>query len=241
MCEVNEEFIEIVDGFFHQNPGTSLNSLAKKSGVSEASLRRLLKRQINSPAKIPLLLNTLGYIKQEKSIGPLTEKVGGNLGKYLKKVTGEYDLSEAQLEQKVKIKDLKSNPYHLLILSLAMTERGVTEKEIEDLFGTEGLHSLVLLFEKNLLSLEKGSFYSRENTYMEGEEVFKENLNILLKNFSYDVDLTLAGLNKMGFKKLERLNLEYFIKRKKLLNTPKYKGARKVFLFSGQGEFDRSF
>jgi hypothetical protein len=240
MNQINEEFINIVEGFFEKNPGMSLNALANKADVSEASLRRLMKREIDSPAKLPFLLKSLSYITNEASISLLGSNIGGVLGDYLYEKMGIQRLNEEDRLFLAEIEDLNLSPIHLVILSLAMTKKGISEKEAEDLFGSEGIRALLKLFELNLLFPLEGIFKREKSEIDYSGTLAKESLVLLLQALPFKTDISIVSLNKSGLKKIEKLILDYSVNINKIINDTKNEGPNKIYTFLGKGEFKRT-
>lgn len=240
MNQINEEFINIVEGFFEKNSGMSLNALANKADVSEASLRRLMKREIDSPAKLPFLLKTLSYITNEASISLLGSNIGGALGDYLYEKTGIQRLNEEDRLLLAEIESLELSPVHMVVLSLAMTKKGISEKAAEDLFGSEGIRALLKLFELHLITPFEGIFKRKKSELDFSGVIGKESLLLLLQTLPFKADLSIASLNKSGLKKIEKLLFEYSININKIINDSKNEGPKKIYTFLGKGDFKRT-
>jgi DNA-binding transcriptional MerR regulator len=155
-------------------PSISLNAIAKRSGVSEPTLRRLMmsKEKNRQPPAPNIVLQLVSFIKKEKRMSVLISKTEGPIGDYLRKSFDQFIFEKEDIEMSFDLNKLFLDKDLYLIYKLAANSNGVSLKEIEKILGVTGKNKLSELIEKNVI-----------------EKRADENFHAINKNFSVDVNV----------------------------------------------------
>lgn len=167
-----DQLYSIIRDYLDKNPSLTVNSLSKRSGVSEPTLRRICKNELKRIPTTTTVLKMLSYISRKNKIsdvlaffpGPLTEKLSASMSLILDKdvKTEGVDLS----------KQLK-NPIKYLIYKLATNDCGISVDKVHELFGSYGQEHLDALKNDGLLKLVDSTYYAVYENFCLSQEVFK--------------------------------------------------------------------
>ncbi len=239
-----DQLASIIKAYLEKNPKLSLNRLAEQSGVSEASLRRVLANEYKANPSIHLTLSILRQITGQKSFINLCKNHTGPLSDYLYNELALDQLNEEQEAYRNQIQSKVYDPIIFHVTALAGSPLGVTEEQVETYLGIEGIKALLSLYEEDFLCLKDGYFHTNEKGVSFARDIFKPVLQSTIDlidtegspmdsdNFFY---LWTSALNKKGIQKLRKLKLETYQKLKELTREERFQGDKHVFFF---GAFD---
>ena len=211
------------------NPRLSESQIAHNLGISGATFHRIMNGR--TYPNVRTLLTLCKSIPKMKTV--VTEEM---LEVTKESQTGQY--MGGDLEKFLSDKDC------FISYALALSDNGVTEKEILYCRGHQGQKALETLTEKGFVKKDKDNIY-RATEAKKGVilsfEVIKQHLKVLVENYKPDnvadnyIYYKMESLNKKGMKELYEVHKETHRKIQKIMETEEYKGD--IPLFSA-GFFD---
>ncbi|MCY4512179.1 MAG: helix-turn-helix transcriptional regulator [Bdellovibrionales bacterium] len=210
------------------NPRLSESQIAHNLGISNATFHRIMNGRTYPNVKT--LITLCRSIPKMKTV--VAEEM---LEVTRESKTGQYMGEE--LEQVLSDKDC------FITYALALSDNGVTEKEILYCRGYQGQKALKTLTEKGFVKKDQNNIYratARKGIVL-SFEVLKKHLKILAENYKPDnmannyIYYKMESLNKTGMKELYEVHKEAHRKVQKIMETAEYKGN--IPLFSA-GFFD---
>lgn len=234
------ELQQIIAGYLKANPQLTLNALSKRCGVSEPTLRRLMKGQIRNLANVTTVVDLLMYISKENSIPKIVQKYPGVVSEYLRDNLGRACDEDAGYEYSPKLNEALKDPLKYLIYKRAAHSSGISLTEIEDMFGYVGKLCAEELMDENLLESRNGFFFAKITKYALSHDSFVKGFkataefikpdklgqmkfNNLFLNFS-------RSINPSAYRELIRIQQEAIRKCIRLLDDPKSEGMIPAFL-----------
>lgn len=229
---------EAIKSYLKDNPKMTLNRLANESCVSEASLRRVVNLETKIATNLTLTLKVLRYITGDKCLTGLCQGFPGPLQDYLYKELSIELLNQNQKDFKKQLESKVNDPVIFHVVALAGSAAGVSEEQVEDFFGIEGIKALFNLFEHDFIYLQDGRFYTNENGMSFNRNIYKP---VLLKaidkidasgsplemdNYFY---LWTASLNDKAIGKIKKLQREHYTKLKDICKSES--GDKHMFFF----------
>lgn len=239
----------IIKEYLEEHPKVSLNRLAERSKVSEASLRRVVSKETKASPGVTLTLRVLKYITGEKSFIKLCKTYAGPLGDYLYKELALDRLNEEQEAYRAQLQDKVSDPIIFHVTALAGSPVGVTEEQVESFFGLEGIKTLLSLYEGNYLNLKDGVFHTNEKGISFTRDIFKPVLHKTIDLVDSDLSpmdsdnffyLWTSAMNEKGIQKLRKLKLDCYQKMKEVTKQEKYQGNKHIFFFGGIDSYEEN-
>lgn len=139
-----------LETYFGQNERLSLNSLSKRCGISEPTLRRIYKSKVKTLPNITTIFSLLTYLHGCTDLKVLLGKVPKNVSDFLNQKS---DFIE-ELDEVTYSEDLTrslSDPVRYLVFKLASNESGVCEDKVAELFGQHGVKVAQSMIHEELL------------------------------------------------------------------------------------------
>ena len=211
------------------NPRLSESQIAHNLGISGATFHRIMNGR--TYPNVRTLLALCKSIPKMKAV--VTEEI---LEVTRESRDGQYVGEE--LEKAL------SDKYCFIVYALALSDKGVTEKEILYCMGGQGQKALKTLMEKGFIKKDDNHIYraveARRGIIL-SFEVIKKHLQVLAENYKPDnvannyIYYKVESLNKQGMRALYEVQKEAHRKVQKIMETEEYKGD--IPLFSA-GFFD---
>ena len=210
------------------NPRLSESQIAHNLGISNATFHRIINGRTYPNVKT--LLTLCKSIPKMKTV----------VAEEMLEVTRESKAGQYIGEELEKILCDKNC---FIAYALALSDNGVTEKEILYCKGYQGQKALKLLVEKGFVKKGEHNIYraTSQRGVILSFEVLKKHLRILAENYKPDnvannyIYYKMESLNKKGMKELYEVHKEAHRKIQKIMETAEYKGD--IPLFSA-GFFD---
>ena len=230
-CSILKEHI---DDYLREKQYLSLQNVSEKSHVPISTLRRI---------------NNLEGNPGIETVAKIFKALGGDaeLLKYMEKFhPGIYDVmiqrtrhnQEFNFVDKAHLKYF-TNEDSFLIVTLAFTRAGISEKEVAHEIGERGVELLQKLYQEGLLKKDgQGRYFGGIEKYKLPIAQTKKRLEMSLKYYRVEeafgkknwLSYETESLNEEGAKALKILMQEQFEERKnKIFYNPKYYGEIKVF------------
>lgn len=207
---MNEKFSEVLRDYIleerRKNPSANGISISKKMNIPPTTFNRLLNGHSKPSA------NTLSKLLQ--FIPELEKSLPDEISKILK-VTLERENKQYVEEA---LETILSDKYAFFCWALAFSAKGVTEKEIRENFGRQGLTALKVLVEKNILSKDKHNTYKvteKDKDTILSFRLIKAHLMFLAEQYKpYNlkrnyIHYWVEFLNEKGLKKLAEAHLKF--------------------------------
>lgn len=207
---MNEEFSEILRDYVleeqQKNPSANGISISKKMNIPPTTFNRLLNGHSKPSANT--LSKLLQYIPELKK--SLPEEISRILKVTLERENKEY-IEEA-------LETVLSDKYAFLCWVPAFSKRGITEREIRDNFGRQGLTALKTLAEKNILSKDEDTAYKvtkKDKDTILSFRLIKTHFMFLSEQYRPDnvrdnyIHYWVQFVNEKGLKKLMRAHQEF--------------------------------
>ena len=212
------------------NPRLSESQIAHNLGISNATFHRIMNGR--TYPNVRTLIALCKSIPKMKAV--VTEEI---LEVTRESRTGRYVGEE--LEKAL------SNKYCFIAYALALSDKGVTEKEMLYCMGGQGRKALKTLMEKGFVKKDDNNIYravAANKGIILSFEVIKKHIQILAENYKPDnvadnyIYYKVETLNKKGMNALYEVQKEAHRKIQKIMEAEEYKGD--IPLFSA-GFFDR--
>lgn len=239
----------IIQDFLSSKPKMTLNRLADLSKVSEASLRRVVNGETKASPGLRLTIKVLREITGEKSFIELCKTHSGPLADYLYSELALDQLTKDQENYRSQLQNKVNDPIIFHVLALSGSPVGVTEEQVENFFGVEGIKALMGLYEENFLYLNDGRFHTTEKGISFTRDIFlpvlKKTTDLIdTKESPMDSDnffyLWTSALNNRGVQKLRKIKLEAYQKMKELTKDEKYHGEKHIFFFGALDSYEKN-
>ena len=225
--ENTDQFSNVLkDYVFEQrkiNPKLSESQIAHKLGISNATFYRIINRHTRPTVKT--LFTLCKSIPEMKDF--VTDKM---LEVTRESKTGEYIGSE--------LESLIADKNYFISYALALSDNGVTKKEILYCIGHEGEKALKDLLKKGFIKKDNNKVYRA----LEGRKgiilsfnILKKHLKILADNYKPDniknnyIYYKMETLNKEGIRKLHEIHKEKHRKVQEIMEDARYKGDMPIF------------
>ena len=205
------------------NPSLSRAQLAQKVGIPESTFNRI----VNSYTQ-PSLTNLSKLYQYIPQIQTFVKNCITKISE--RNPTSEYVGDEME--------SLLGNQYLFITYALAISHRGITEKEIMYCLGYSGKKALHILLEKRLIKKSDNNVYRATNEKKGmtlSFEVFKKHSMALIERYQIDnfgrnyIYYVTESLNEEGLKKLRAIYRETHRKVQKLMEKQENKGNIPVF------------
>ena len=227
---MSEKFSEVLRDYIleerKKNPSANGISISKKMNIPPTTFNRLLNGHSKPSA------NTLSKLLQ--FIPELKKSLPDEISKILK-VTLERENKQYVEEA---LETILSDKYAFFCWALAFSEKGITEKAIRENFGRQGLRSLKVLVEKNMLSKDKYNIYKvteKDKDTILSFRLIKAHLIFLVEQYrphnlkrNY-IHYWVEFLNEKGFKKLMEAHQEFHRTVGKIMDDKDNQGDIPVF------------
>ena len=240
---------EILDQFMEFHPQLSLNGLAKRSTVSEPTLRRIRNGQLKTIPEVTTIIDLLCYISKEADARKIPLLFPGPLSEFLKSKMPQID-AHIEIQVSDHLTEKLKNPVKYIIYKLASNDEGVCKEKVLDLFGNYGASQLKALVQENLVVEDGEAYFARVANFCLMNEVFVEhfkatadfikpenvtnspkNLSPLFTNYS-------SGLNKKGYSEILKIQRQALRKIREVMVDQKFKGSIPSFYLSAVDTLD---
>lgn len=223
-----------IDLYLQRKPSLTLMNVKDKTLVPHSTLRRIMNLEGNPTAEVVIkIFRSLGLdselLKYMKDYHPDIAQVMSSSSSH----NQEYDFISKEDRQYF------LQEQNFLILSLAYTTSGTTEKEIRFEFGERGIEKLNDLIEKGLIvRLENGKLVGKIQQFKFIISDVKKRVEFALKHYRTEeagninnwISYQTESVNKEGLKVLKLLQQKQFTERKEeVFNNPMYLGNIKVY------------
>jgi len=166
---------ELIEGWMSESPRRNLSMLAKKSGVSYTTLRRLIADE--QKPSISTELDILNVVTDTKSRADYLQNTHPDFAKLEVNLAANACLDE----EKSDLSDWVENPMACNIAIFCSSQLGSTKDEIEKEFGNSGIRVLNLL-------LDSGAVYESEGR-LKYADYFIKSPSIVLKGIQNSIKL----------------------------------------------------
>jgi hypothetical protein len=216
----------------------SLQSIEDKTSVPGTTLRRIMSLKGNpNPENVIKIFRSLGFdqglYKYHPEIAMVMNSKEGHNSEY------EY-IDENDREYFV------SEDYYLLV-NLAFTSQGTTEKEISYVLGQKGIERMQELLNKGILEKNiKGKIIGKLENYKLGLSDTKKRVEQSLRHYRLEeaggtnnwISFQTESLNLAGLKALKQLQQKHFYERKEqIFKNSAYIGDFKIYSASVSSTF----
>ena len=207
---MNETVSEILRDYVlkeqKKNPSANGTAISKKMDIPPTTFNRLLNG--HSKPNAGTLSKLLQYIPELKKAFP--EEISRILKVTLERENKEY-IEEA-------LETILSDKYAFLCWVLAFSAKGITEREIRDNFGRQGLTALKTLVGKDILSKDENAIYKvtkKDKDTILSFRLIKAHFMFLAEQYKPNnlrnnyIHYWVEFLNEKGLKKLMRAQQEF--------------------------------
>lgn len=182
--EVDALKIEI-SNYLEKNPNLTLNGLSSRCGISEPTLRRIMKGGLKKGPKAETLFEILSYIYREKSFENILERAPSSLKKVLSDYCGHIkELKNTTLSER--LNQILKDEQCYIIFKLASFEGGVKLEYITYLFGMFADQKLQILFDQDFVYEENGNLYTKIKNYTLSNDYLKRNMKLMIDFLTVD-------------------------------------------------------
>lgn len=241
--DLNSSLQDLIQEHLMKYPSLSLNAIAKRSGVSEPTLRRLMtsKEKNRQPPAPNIVLQLVSFIKKEKRMSVLLNKTEGPVGDYLRKSFDQFIFEKEDVEMSFDLNKLFLDKDLYLIYKLAANSHGVRLIEIEKILGVTGKNKLFELVEKNIIEKRADDHYHALNkNFSVDVQVAKNFLPELIRFFKPElahegktVFYSLSeSMNEAGIQKIKEVQIEAIKAIYKIMSDEKNQGSIPYFSVS---------
>ena len=237
-------FIISIKNYLEGHSKMTAHRIAKESGVSETTLRRVIAGELSSMPNGIFAMKVLFFIHKITRVRELVDIYKDDLREFLIKELSFVEMSSEELDYVQKLQSIVADPIVFHVIALAGTNIGVDEKTIEEYFGTEGLTKLMFLFNEDYLVLKQGRFHGTQKGVAFQKHIFKDIAKVSTdlidtdsssaksRNFFYHWT---EALNDKGIDKVMSLEREHYGNLQMVIKDKKYLGDQHIFFF---GAFD---
>ncbi len=249
LMSVNLQLQKLIQDYFQQYKNMTVNGLALKCGVPEATLRRMVQVKTKTVPATANIVSVLTYILRAPNLTTLIDRLENPLADYLKEqyqFIGKLNpssLSDAERrEQQVLMREVFQNKTVYHTFRCCLHRQGTTEKFIESVFGRPGLKALDTLLTNNLIFRRQDKFFSVATNPEFPPDLFKENFK---STADYIVDQSSNGdhhnlfanltqsVNETAYAEIIHIQRESLHKILKILQNTESDGEIPCFVLSG--------
>lgn len=240
-----KELKQVVQLYLEQNPRLSVNALSKRSDVSEATLRRILKDQIKTEPCGETVLEVLIAITKENKISELVKRFPGVIAEKLKETFGVQ--SEQSYQFVPQLESELSDEISYLVYKLSANTNGVSLNQVKKIFGIMGLEKLEKLIEKNLIEKRDDVFHAVYKSFALGNQVFVKNFKAcsqfinVSKNRDVNQNLFFnlsESISKEAYNEILKIQKQALKKISQVVNLEQSKGDIPFFMLTSVDRFD---
>jgi transcriptional regulator with XRE-family HTH domain len=168
----------LVESYLKSHSHLSVNSLSKKCGVSEPTLRRILSGKVKTVPQVSTLLDILTYLDKTVSVRKIVSLHPGPIADYLRKAMPY--LEEIDSEYSGRVNEELKDPVKYLIFKLALNSSGVLESKIQELYGTHGIKLLQEMVEAEIIvKTANGICRTKTKSYNSSSKDFVRNFKVV--------------------------------------------------------------
>ena len=221
---MNEQFSEIlrnyVKGERQKNPSANETALAKKMDIPTATFNRLINGHFNP--------NTKTILKLSQFIPAMKKLLPKDISQVLEiSMKRDFTPLEESLEALLYDKNV------FLCWSMAFAQKGITEKEVKDSLGQQGVKALKTLEQNKIIEKNENLRYKvieKNKDTILSFRLMKAHLMFLAEQYKPDnldknyIYYWVDSLNKEGWKKVMRIHQEAHKKVQKVMDSEEYKG-----------------
>ena len=209
-----------------KNPAVNETTISKKMDIPPSTFNRLLNGY-SKPS-----VNTI--LKLSQFIPELKKAIPEEVMKVIE-VTVERDTFEYAGQM---LETLLSDKYLFLCWILAFSTKGITEEEIREDFGRQGLSALEMLEKKNILSKDAKGFYKvkEQNRYVTFSfRLIKAHLIFLVEQYKPDnstknhIHYWVQSLNETGRLKVIKAHQIFHREIRKIMDDEENQGDMPYF------------
>ncbi len=236
ILQLKKEITEVIDAHKKKFPAVSLNSIAKKAGRSEATLRKILSLENQCKPRPDTLLNLMMVILQKRDVQSVLTESPGLIGEYLNRSFPIFSIPP-RTNINAKIDNEITDREGFFIVWLAGAKSGTHRDEIKNLMGEFGEQRLDELIACEALTVEEnGSIRTvDENPYI-SPDVSKKFIGEFFRFWKID---QMAEGNNIMYGILESISdecrnevikilSEPSLKIRELVHEPKTYGNKKI-------------
>jgi transcriptional regulator with XRE-family HTH domain len=235
-----EQLKILLDKHFNQNPHISVNSLAKKSGVSASTLRRIINGSLKGDPSAGTVLNIISAITKERKLSGILKNIDGPIGKILNNSFGHFQQESLPHTFDTEINQELSIWPKYFIYKMASNKNGIPKKLIKETFGNIGVKHLNELNQLGLIYEKEEVIHCKEKDFCLDIKVSLKHLPHLLEFYKPDeVDkgqnlfYSLSeSLSPEGIKKIKEVQKDAIKKIYNIMNSPYYEGEIPFFSIS---------
>ncbi|SMF34956.1 hypothetical protein [Pseudobacteriovorax antillogorgiicola] len=163
--------IDSIERYLDGHSSRNMRTLARRSGVSYATIRRLMQRETTSPSVETTILPILSVFMDNKEIYSILRKCRLEFSSFIQPFVS-YDTQSS----------FRYTPVDQQILALASRSEGYTLDHLSNDIGQKGLERVEVLYEANLLERHDDRVYAR-NVLLSDPEDIKDNIVNGVHNF----------------------------------------------------------
>lgn len=241
-----EELKRIIGDYIVENDNISVNQLSKDIGVSEPTLRRVVKGVTKNAPSSQFVVRVLKKISGSKSTAKLLDLYPGVISEFLESDANILKTPKDNLEYRNQLQKFLSNPEVYHIVAMAGCHNGVSEDQIEQTFGFEGVKILLALYKYEMITKEEDRYHLLKKDIMFHKSYFPgimhRAIDLLEMEKSYPEVPTYfytwtESLNDEGLEKLREMQKQAYMNMVKVLKDEKYHGDKPAFIFGGLDKY----
>jgi len=245
--QVIEHLHSIISDYLEVDKSRSINALSKKCSMSEATLRRIYKKQIKFIPNISTLLDILTKVCETNSILKISKKHPGPIANHLRDVLPDSNFIE--IEYSTKLNNEFDNSTKYLIYKLSSNSTGVTKEKVQQLFGKIGLMYLTELIESEYVYLNEGVYKTTKKHFQGNQSTFNKNFKSVsdfIKPYSHNSIHSLNSIrvnysesvSEKTYKEIVNIQKKALEKIRDLMADEKNSGTIPAFLLVGFDTLD---
>ena len=255
MTSINLQLQKLIQDYLGQHKNMTVNGLALKCGVPEATLRRMVQVKTKTVPSTANIVSVLTYILKSPNLSALILRLENPLADYLKQqyqFIGKFnhsELSESERrDQRALMRDLFQNKVVYHVFRCCIHRQGTTEQFVETLFGKPGIRALENLLLHKLIFRRSDRFYGAiENPEFPADqfkENFKSTADFIADQGTADlpnlfVNLT-NSINEAAYAEIIHLQREALHKILKVLQNPTSNGEIPCFVLAGIDRYQKT-
>lgn len=249
LVSVNLQLQKIIQDYLGQYKNITVNGLAIKCGVPEATLRRMVQVKTKTVPSTANIVSVLTYILKAPNLTALIDRLENPLADHLKqqyqfigKLSGSTLSEDERNNQQALMRVLFQNKVAYHTFRCCLHRQGTTEKFIESVFGKPGVEALESLLLHKFIFRRQDKFYSVASNPEFPADLFKENFK---STADYIVDKTSNGerhnlfanltqsVNEAAYAEIIHIQRESLHKILKVLQNSTSDGDIPCFVLSG--------
>lgn len=240
------ELRKVVIRHLESNPRLSVNALSKRSNVSEATLRRIVKDQIKTEPCPDTVLEVLIAITKEQKISELAKMFPGIIADKLKAAFG-FQTHTSNYQYVPELEQELNDEISYLVYKIAANTNGVSIEQIKSSFGIIGLERLEKLIEKKLIEFKDGQYHAIYKSFSMSNQVFIRNFKSVAQfiNISKNRDLSQnlfynlsESISREAYQEVLKIQKQALKKISQIINDEKNKGDIPFFHLTAVDRFD---